>query len=238
MPIAGYYFLSHNNVQPLWIPYKDGVEESLRVRGRGTAYAFWPIDPANRLSAWTFLVESLAMGASNTFITDLAREWGCDNVDAQQYATLIGCELESPDLLQDRWRAYPLSEKKHPEPRCYSQGDSGLKALAKLASRLYVSTWVGQPRITFIMALWDVSPGAMESMAPQPWTPTRPRARDIAVVPATQPLTVTSSGLGYTVVSGGVQELRGMIGPVLRWIPATQNPINDIEPDAEDQGTS
>lgn len=76
------------NQPTLWL---DGTAADLRESD--LVRAFWPVDPSDRLGAWTILVEAWVAGASGTRIQELASKWGCTNDDAMVYAVRVGmCE--------------------------------------------------------------------------------------------------------------------------------------------------
>ena len=51
------------------------------------------MNPTDRESAWRILIEGLAAGANKNRIFELAEKWGCDDKDAEVFASGIGCNL-------------------------------------------------------------------------------------------------------------------------------------------------
>ncbi|MFA7667325.1 MAG: hypothetical protein WCY32_14545 [Burkholderiaceae bacterium] len=98
MSAQGWYYL-HENGELIYKPHPDAVMD---IRDSDLARALWPVDPSDRLGAWTILVEALAAGANLPRIKELAAKWGCDDEDAQKYASRIGCQLSMDG---DQWYA-------------------------------------------------------------------------------------------------------------------------------------
>lgn len=90
MPILGWYYL-HENMDLIFKANHDSAAAD--IRDSDFSLALWPIDPADRLGAWTLLVEGSAAGANQERINELAAKWGCNDSDAQEYANRVGCVL-------------------------------------------------------------------------------------------------------------------------------------------------
>lgn len=129
MNVVGYYYL-HENGQMIYKPYDDGrvadFRESPFVR------AFWPVDPQRRETAWQILVEALAAGANPQGVTALASKWGCTDVDAAVYASMIGVTLD-PD--GNQWCAKPPGFVDLQSSKA-GFGSTCLEAMADLAKML------------------------------------------------------------------------------------------------------
>lgn len=129
MAITGYYYL-HTNGNLIY--KRELGDTAADLDESDFVSAFWPLDTADRGTAWTILVESLALGAHPARVAELAATWGCDDRDAGEYADRIGVTL---DLDGDQWCAKPpwfenLAE--HPA----GFGPTALDALADLARQL------------------------------------------------------------------------------------------------------
>lgn len=90
MSIIGWYYLHENGS----LIYKPGSDSASDIRESDVARALWSIDPASRSDAWTILVEALAAGANPERVQELAVKWQCDDEDAQEFSSRIGCRLQ------------------------------------------------------------------------------------------------------------------------------------------------
>lgn len=88
--IVGWYYL-HQNGDLIYKPEHDGVVAD--IRDSDFARGLWPIDPADRLGAWTIVVEGLAAGALPARVCELVEKWKCSDGDAAVYAACIGVRL-------------------------------------------------------------------------------------------------------------------------------------------------
>ena len=68
MSISGWYYL-HTNGELIYKRDLDGTAAD--IRESDFARALWPMDPTDRESAWTILVEALALGANEERIAEL-----------------------------------------------------------------------------------------------------------------------------------------------------------------------
>ena len=88
--IVGWYYL-HQNGDLIYKPDHDGVVAD--IRDSDFARGLWPIAPADRLGAWTIVVEGLAAGALPARVRELADKWKCSDEDAAIYVECIGVRL-------------------------------------------------------------------------------------------------------------------------------------------------
>jgi hypothetical protein len=86
--IQGWYYL-HENKELI---YKNNPDAITDIRDSDLCHSAWPWD-GSRQSAWTILVEGLALGANPERIKELAGKWGCNDNDVINYAACIGVEL-------------------------------------------------------------------------------------------------------------------------------------------------
>lgn len=94
-----YYYLHENGDLIL---KRELGETAADLRESDLVRAFWPVDPADRGTAWRILVEGLAAGARRERVLELASTWGCTDQDAQTYAERSGARLEREG---DQWMA-------------------------------------------------------------------------------------------------------------------------------------
>lgn len=87
MSITGWYYLHVNGDM---IYKRDMGETAADIRESDFARGLWPLDPQDRAGAWRICVEGLAAGARKERIMDLAKQWGCDEKDAPNYANYLG----------------------------------------------------------------------------------------------------------------------------------------------------
>jgi hypothetical protein len=124
----GYYYLHENN--ELIFKHKAYPVEDLR--GSDFVKAIWFVDIRSRSSAWRILVEALAIGANKERVKALAERWGCDDKDAQMYASVCGASLSMDG---DQFCATPMRfENLQESPAGF--GDTALEALAELCKAL------------------------------------------------------------------------------------------------------
>jgi hypothetical protein len=88
--IEGWYYL-HVNGQLLYKRELGGTVADLR--DSYLVRAVWPVDPTDRAGCWRILVEAWAADANRERVTELAQKWGCDDIDAHEYASRIGAKL-------------------------------------------------------------------------------------------------------------------------------------------------
>lgn len=97
--IEGWYYL-HENGELIYKRELGGTAAD--IRESDFARALWPVDPRDRAGAWDILVESLAAGANEDRVAELAAKWKCGNEDARIYAEHRGVTI-SPE--GDEWSA-------------------------------------------------------------------------------------------------------------------------------------
>lgn len=130
MAITGYYYL-HTDGSLIWKRYLGG-DQVADFRESPFVRHFWPLDINDRETAWTMLVEALALGADPVRVHHLANGWGCTDQDAKMYADLIGAQLKMDGnaWCASRIDAVNLQESPH------GFGDTALDALAELCKEL------------------------------------------------------------------------------------------------------
>ena len=102
MSIDGWYYL-HTNGSLIHKRELYGTA-AVDIRESDFARGMWPVDPADRESAWRIVVEGLAAGADPARITELAALWQCSDEDADIYAERVGCFIDRDG---DMWCAKP-----------------------------------------------------------------------------------------------------------------------------------
>lgn len=124
MSIQGWYYL-HTNGELI---YKKNIDNGVAadIRESDFALGMWPVDPTNRLNAWTIVVEGLAAGATRSRVMELADKWKCDDVDADIYAKLMKIGVSQDD--NNRWIATRNDSR--------GIGETKLDAFADLARNL------------------------------------------------------------------------------------------------------
>lgn len=125
-----YYYLHENGD----LICKQDFDSSQAADFRESPFVqhLWLIDPTDRETAWSLLVESLAIGASKERVEELARKWSCDDDDADVYADRIGLDLYRDG---DAWcarRSHAINLQECP----HGFGDTALEALADLCKQL------------------------------------------------------------------------------------------------------
>ena len=126
--ITGYYYLHQNRD----LIYKPGSKSAIDIRDSDFAIGMWPMDPANRMTAWNLLVEALAAGANPGRVSALAAKWACNDHDAVNYADRIGCVLGEDGNKKTATRVDFVNLQESP---C-GFGDTRLEAMADLAKQL------------------------------------------------------------------------------------------------------
>lgn len=99
MSIIGWYYLHINGDM---IYKREMGETAAGIRESNFARGLWPLDPQDRAGAWRICVEGLAAGASKERVIELAKKWGCDENDAQNYAKYLGGNIAMDG---DHWSA-------------------------------------------------------------------------------------------------------------------------------------
>lgn len=131
MKIIGWYYLHANGS----LIYKAHVDAAADIRDSDLARCMWPMDPTDRKGAWDICVEGLALGADPARVVELATKWGCDDVDADWYASVVGIRLQ---LDGSRWFAAGLNFiDLQQSPAGF--GDTKLQAMAALAKDMKLS---------------------------------------------------------------------------------------------------
>lgn len=128
MSIQGWYYL-HTKGDLI---YKPSPDAAMDIRDSDLARGLWPMDPSDRLGAWTILIEALAAGANRARIDDLAEKWRCDDEDARVYAGHVGCRLFMDG---DQWCAARQDFANIQESPC-GFGRTALEALSELCKAL------------------------------------------------------------------------------------------------------
>ena len=126
--ITGYYYLHQNRD----LIYKPGSKSAIDIRDSDFAIGMWPMDPADRMTAWDLLVEALAAGANPGRVSTLAAKWECNDHDALHYADRIGCVLGVDGNQKTATRGDFINLQESP---C-GFGDTYLEAMADLAKLL------------------------------------------------------------------------------------------------------
>jgi hypothetical protein len=93
--IKGWYYLHQNNS----LIYKNDPMAIIGIRESDLCLSAWPFD-GSRENGWTILVESCALGVDIDRVNELAKKWECDDLDADNYAKLIGVELGIDGTMQ------------------------------------------------------------------------------------------------------------------------------------------
>jgi len=86
--IQGWYYLHVNGD----LIYKNNPDAIVDIRDSDLCRSAWSWD-GKRQSAWQILVEASSLGAKSERIEKLTKDWGCDDVDAEEYAKYVGCVL-------------------------------------------------------------------------------------------------------------------------------------------------
>lgn len=130
MNIEGWYYLHTNGS----LIYKRNLVGTVAdIRESDFARMLWPCIPADRMSAWRMLVEATALGADQARVKELADKWGCNDTDADEYASRLGITLA---LDGNAWCATPsFFVNLQVSPAGF--GDSKLASLAELAKALH-----------------------------------------------------------------------------------------------------
>lgn len=121
--IVGYYYLLNDN-----LVFQKGKEPTDLRENPGVG-ALWPLDPLNRDTSWTILVEALAAGVSESRIRELGILWNCNDVDAMLFAERSRFDLvRGSEELDQPWMASSIFE--------YAIGNTAIGAIAALLIRL------------------------------------------------------------------------------------------------------
>lgn len=128
MSINGWYYL-HQNGDLIYKPSPDAIVD---IRESDFAVCSWPVDVSSRKLAWEMLVESLALGARESRISELAEKWNCDDEDADMFASAIGVDLEIDGNQSCAHRSDFVNLEESPA----GFGESKLLAMADLARHL------------------------------------------------------------------------------------------------------
>lgn len=129
MALEGWYYL-HTNGSLIYKREMGGTAAD--ILESDFARGLWPCDPTDREGAWRILVEASAAGASKERIADLAKQWRCDDADADIYAERIGVEIE---LDGNAWCAMPPGFTNLQESAA-GFGSTKLEALAELCKEI------------------------------------------------------------------------------------------------------
>lgn len=86
--IEGWYYL-HENGELIYKKDPDAIED---IRDSDLCIAAWAWD-GQRSTAWSVLVEALALDANKQKVEELAIKWKCDNEDAVNYAKYMGLDI-------------------------------------------------------------------------------------------------------------------------------------------------
>lgn len=127
--ITGYYYL-HTNGDLIYKVDHDYLVADFRESD--FVQTFWEIDPEDRETAWTVLVESLALGANKSKVLELANKWQCNNEDADVYAERTNIILQLDD---SNWMA-STSDFVNLQESIAGFGETKLEAMADLAKNL------------------------------------------------------------------------------------------------------
>lgn len=128
MSIKGWYYL-HQNGDLIYKPSPDAIVD---IRDSDFAVCSWPIDATDRKTAWEILVEAAALGARESRISELAEKWGCNDQDADMFASVVGVVLKVDG---NQWCAHRFDFVNLQESFA-GFGDSKLLAMADLAKHL------------------------------------------------------------------------------------------------------
>lgn len=90
MAIEGWYYL-HENGNLIYKKDLPGMVAD--IRESDLAKALWSFD-SGREGAWRIVVEGLSIGANKERVEELAKLWGCDDSDADNYADYLGITLD------------------------------------------------------------------------------------------------------------------------------------------------
>jgi len=129
MALVGWYYL-HTNGELIYKRELGGTAAD--IRESDFARMLWPVDPSDRAGAWRILIEALACGVNKLRVEELAKKWGCTDVDAEVYAKHIGAKLEKDG---DSWCA-TRSDFTNMQESPAGYGDTALDALSELCREL------------------------------------------------------------------------------------------------------
>jgi len=127
--MKGWYYL-HINEELIFKRDLEGMEADFRESD--FVRQFWSFDSEDRMTAWTIVVEALALGANPKRVMELAVKWGCNDADAEEYAKRIGVVFERDG---NAWHAH---DKNYTNPMESKEGfgETKLEALAEFAKDL------------------------------------------------------------------------------------------------------
>lgn len=134
---TGWYYL-HDNGMLIYKRDLDGTVADLRESD--LVRMFWRFDSEERITAWTIVVEALALGAKRKRVDELVALWQCTDADASVYGEHVGIAF---DMDGDHWCAKPLWFT-NLQDHDAGFGKTRLEAAADLCKRLgYVAqkTW-------------------------------------------------------------------------------------------------
>ena len=130
MSIIGWFYM-HENGELIYKREIDGDTAS-DIRDSDFARGMWPVDPQDRATGWTLLIEGLAAGANHARVQELADRAGFNNEDAQEYAKRVGAKLTMDG---DQWCA-TRQDFVDLQASPAGFGPTALEALASLAKAL------------------------------------------------------------------------------------------------------
>lgn len=76
-PSDGYYYLHSENWRLIW--------KKFHPDSGGFVIRVWPVNHADRMTAWVIILEALALGARTDQIRELAQKWGCTSRDLIEF---------------------------------------------------------------------------------------------------------------------------------------------------------
>ena len=130
MSIQGWFYL-HTNKELIYKIETDG-STAADIRESNFCHSMWPFDPNDRGGAWRILVEANSLGANSARIKELAEKWGCNDMDAQNYADRLGVALKMDG---DKWCATPPWFDNLQENEA-GFGETCLEALSELCEQI------------------------------------------------------------------------------------------------------
>lgn len=89
--IGGWYYL-HVNGDLIY--KRDLPGTAADIRDSDLAKTLWPFDHSDRSGAWRIVVEGLSLGANKKRVEELAKLWGCDDIDAVNYSDYLKITLD------------------------------------------------------------------------------------------------------------------------------------------------
>jgi hypothetical protein len=125
--IKGWYYL-HENKELI---YKNSPNAIVDIRDSDLCHSAWAWD-GQRQTAWQILVESLSLGADKERVLELAKQWECDDKDAEQYAEFLGIKLGVDGNQKYAAKKDFINIQESP----IGFGDTNLEAMAALCKEL------------------------------------------------------------------------------------------------------